>query len=162
TLAKLSAADARNEILARLGPPEGARWLLLRGGPGAPAGSVSLFVELASGIDDLVLLDLDDTQRVRGVRSLSDPAQPPKTAPPELDGAAQLAPAHARTAPGPRWPLPVGAIAVAAAAACCASRRPLMASAALAGSLPLLLGVLGCGARGHLGSGAGARAADAL
>src|SRR5689334_7261014 len=88
-LGRLPAVEARQEILARVGPPEGSTWHLATPGPTFDERTAVFAIDYASGLDETLILKLVDQGgwKISEVRTSIDRTGP-RTAPGRIDEAA--------------------------------------------------------------------------
>ncbi|HET9210419.1 MAG TPA: hypothetical protein VFR03_08470 [Thermoanaerobaculia bacterium] len=117
-LRRLGRAAALEEIGVRAGPSDGASWQLLTPGPKLGPQTAVFGVELASGLDETLILHLVDEGgwKIESVRISAEPAgAPPKTAARPAPAARRPAPAVSPAGP-PAWlPLALFALGLAGA-----------------------------------------------
>ena len=75
-LGRLPSQEARQEILARVGPPEGSTWHLVTPGPTFDEQTAIFAIEYASGLDETLILKLVDQSgwKIAEVRTSIDRA----------------------------------------------------------------------------------------
>jgi tetratricopeptide (TPR) repeat protein len=146
-LRRLGRAAALEEIGVRAGPSDGASWELLTPGPKLGPQTAAFGVELASGLDETLVLHLVDEGgwKIESVRISAEPAgaspgpvlrRPAKPAPPRAETSAPAAGA-------PAWlPLALFALGLAGAAgAFLLARRGKRRLALIAGAATVAVGV---------------------
>ncbi len=89
----LKPAEARAEIAARVGPPDGTRWQLQHPGPNGAPNEAVFSIEYPSGMTETLWLDLvgeGGTFKLRRLRTLSEPWPLPPRETPEFEHIAAL------------------------------------------------------------------------
>jgi hypothetical protein len=122
-LRRLGRAAALEEIGVRAGPSDGASWELLTPGPKLGPQTAAFNVELASGLDETLILHLVDEGgwKIESVRISAEPAPAPGSSPkPATRYPSRPAPHHAAAPPAPAGPpawLPLALFALGLAGA---------------------------------------------